>query len=126
MKTRLQELRKAAGFKSAKAFAVKYGINPGTYTNYEQGVTGLSLEKAWEFADIFDCSLDELAGRDRPKRDYADPQQAQLNAMYERLEESGKSAALGSVRGILDQQGRDKSGGEDGGARHKGDSRRTA
>lgn len=126
MKTRLQELRKAAGFKSAKAFAVEHGINPGTYTNYEQGVTGLSLEKAWEFADIFDCSLDELAGRERPKRDYTDPQQAQLNAMYERLEDSGKSAALGSVRGILDQQGREKSGGQDSRAGYNGDGRRTA
>ena len=112
MKTRLQELRKAAGFRSARAFAIAHGLNPGTYTNYEQGVTGLSLEKAWEFADIFDCSLDDLAGRKRPPKEYADPQQAQLNAMYERLEEAGKSAAVGSVRGILDQQVREKTGGD--------------
>lgn len=107
MKTRLQELRKAAGFKSAKAFAEHYGINLNTYTGYEQGKP-LSLEQAWAFADFFDCSLDELAGRDRPKWDYADHQQAQLNAMYERLEETGKSAAVGSVRGILDQQERQR------------------
>jgi len=125
MKTRLQELRKAAGFKSAKAFAESYGVNLNTYTGYEQGKP-LSLEQAWAFADYFDCSLDELAGRDRPKRDYPDPQQAQLNAMYERLEDSGKSAALGSVRGILDQQGREKSSGQDSRAGYNGDGRRTA
>ena len=70
MKTRLQELRKAAGFKSAKAFADYFGINLNTYTGYEQGKP-ISLEQAWAFADEFDVSLDELAGRERPKREYS-------------------------------------------------------
>ena len=74
MKTKLQELRKAAGFKSARAFADHYGINLNTYTGYEQGKP-FSLEQAWAFADFFDCTLDELAGRERPQVAYKDQRQ---------------------------------------------------
>ena len=100
MKTNLQILRKAAGYKSARAFAEKYGFNVGSYTNYEQGSRNLSLEQAWEFADIFDCSLDELAGRKRPPKQYSDHRQADLNTSFESLTDEGKDAALGAVRGI--------------------------
>ncbi len=66
MRTRLQELRKAAGFKSAKAFADYMDISVGTYTDYEQGRRMFSLDKAWDFCDALGCSLDELAGRQWP------------------------------------------------------------
>lgn len=73
MKPRLQELRVAAGYKSAREFAEKCGMSVRTYTNYEQGTTCLTLEKAWKFADILRCSLDELAGRTPPP---TNPQQS--------------------------------------------------
>lgn len=108
MKTRLQELRKAAGFKSANAFADHMEIKRGTYTDYEQGRIGLSLEQAWIFADVFDCSLDELAGRERPAIEYKDPRQTQLNADYEYLDDHGKIAAANAVRGIAAGVAREK------------------
>ena len=37
MKIKLQEMRKRAGFKSAKAYADHMGYSPSTYTHYEQG-----------------------------------------------------------------------------------------
>ena len=86
MKTRLQELRKRAGFQSAVAFAEHYGINAGTYTNYEQGKRNLTLEKAWEFADLLGCSLDELAGRQWPPEGAsapADPMREELVRCYD-------------------------------------------
>ena len=64
MKTRLQEVRKKAGFKNARAFAEHIGMPVATYTDYEQGRRSFTLEKAWEFADALECSLDELAGRE--------------------------------------------------------------
>lgn len=68
MKFNLQSCRKRAGYSSAREFAESIGLSVGTYTNYEQGKTKLTLEKAWEFADLFRCTLDELAGRDfRPQ-----------------------------------------------------------
>lgn len=100
MKTQLQRIRKQRGFSSAKAFAEHIGMRPRTYTNYEQGVTSLTLEKAWEFADALQCTIDDLAGRDWPRQQYTDTRQAMMNDDYAHLSEAGKDAAAGSVRGI--------------------------
>ena len=109
MKTNLQELRKAAGFTSAKAFAKHFGVNENTYTGYEQGKP-MSLDQAWAFADEFDVTLDELAGRKRPKREYSNPLQAQLNEVFEYLDDANKGAAVGAVRGIAANQAEKKTG----------------
>ncbi len=98
MRTRLQELRKKAGYKSAKAFAAEAGIKLGTYTDYEQGRTVMSLERAWQFADILQVSLDELAGRDFPPKadgNYADPRQAELNECWQEADDAQRSIILG-------------------------------
>lgn len=102
MKTRLQELRKRAGFQSAVAFAEHYGINAGTYTNYEQGKRNLTLEKAWEFADLLGCSLDELAGRQWPPEGTAAPEpgEASLVSAYRDLSEEGREVAVNVVTGM--------------------------
>lgn len=98
MKTRLQELRKKAGFRSAKEFAEKCGIKLGTYTDYEQGRTTMTLERAWFFADIFEVSLDELAGRDfSASSEFADPRQVRLNEAYASLSDSGKTHLVRSA-----------------------------
>lgn len=86
----LQKTRKAAGFKSAKAFAEHIGMSKDTYTGYEQGRISLSYERAWEFADALGCTLDEVGGRKAPERLYADPRQAALNGHYESLNEASK------------------------------------
>lgn len=119
MKTRLQELRKKAGFQSAVAFAEHYGINAGTYTNYEQGKRNLTLEKAWEFADLLGCSLDELAGRQWPPEGAAgsaDPMREELVRCYDAstaenrhsLVVAARNAALAS--GEAAERGADKDG----------------
>lgn len=91
MKTNLQAIRKAAGYKSAKAFAEYINMSVGTYTQYEQGQISLSLEKAWEFADALDCTLDELAGRKRPNKDQFDHHKEALIEHYENMNEQGRS-----------------------------------
>ena len=65
-RSNLQAMRKRAGFKSAREFAEHAGINVKTYTNHEQGDASMSLLQAWEYADLLDCTLDELAGRKSP------------------------------------------------------------
>lgn len=105
MKTQLQRIRKLRGFKSAKAFAEHIGMNPHTYTDYEQGRRTFTLESAWEFADALNCTLDDLAGRDFKAAVYADPRQAVMNDDYARLSDAGKDAAAGAVRGIRASEG---------------------
>lgn len=105
IKTQLQRIRKLRGFKSAKAFAEYIGMNPHTYTDYEQGRRTFTLESAWEFADALECTLDDLAGRDFKAAVYADSRQAVMNDDYARLSDAGKDAAAGAVRGISASEG---------------------
>lgn len=90
MKTKLQEIRKAAGFKSAKAFAEHIGMSVGTYTNYEQGKNGMDVEVLWQFADALNCTVDELIGREVPKPNASDPIQKAIMDAYERMNLDGR------------------------------------
>ena len=102
METQLQTLRKKAGFKSAKAFAEKIGMNAYTYTNYEQGKANFTLAQAWEFADLLGCSLDELAGRQWPPDGASAPEpgEASLVSAYRDLSEEGREVAVNVVAGM--------------------------
>ena len=102
MRTQLQAMRKKAGFKSAKAFADSIGMNPATYTDYEQGRRAFTLEKAWEFADVLECSLDELAGRRWPPEDLAsiDPRRRAMIESYDSLTDDGKTLASEMVASV--------------------------
>lgn len=64
MKTMLKELRKAAGWKSARSFAEHVGIPFDTYSSYEQGRRNFMLDTAVMFCNELGCTLDELAGRE--------------------------------------------------------------
>lgn len=102
MRTQLQAMRKRAGYKSAKAFADAMGMNPATYTDYEQGRRAFTLEKAWEFADVLECSLDELAGRRWPPDDLTsiDPRRRTLIESYDALTDDGKTLASELVASV--------------------------
>lgn len=63
MKLMLKELRKAAGFGSAAAFAERIGQNQNTYASYEQGRRPLPMDVACDICDVLGCTLDELMGR---------------------------------------------------------------
>ena len=96
MQNELQAMRKRAGYKSAKAFAEAIGMSVNTYTNYEQGKSKLSIEQAWRFADILECSLDELAGRPWPQTDEqapsTDPALTAIEGAYLSMNGSGRTA----------------------------------
>ena len=64
METRLKEIRKARGYKSARAFAESIGMQEKTYRNYEQGARNLYLDVACELCNALDCSLDALVGNE--------------------------------------------------------------
>ena len=68
------------------------------YGSYEREERTLSLRDAAFIADVLDCSLDELAGRDfQPVAGYADPRQARLNEAYASLSDSGKTHLVRSA-----------------------------
>lgn len=118
MKTTLQEMRRKAGFKSARAFAESIPMNPVTYTQYEQGIRNFTLEKAWEFADLLGCSLDELAGRQWPPEGAsasADPRREALLASYDLLNDDGRTIASETVASMARDPLRRADAGEGGG-----------
>lgn len=43
------------------------GVSPGTVNNWEAGKGGMSFENAWKLADLFECGIGELFGRDESK-----------------------------------------------------------
>ena len=91
----LQNARKKAGFRSAKAFADALGMSTASYTDYEQGRTAMSYERAWQIADVLNCSLDELGGRNFQPAAYSDPRQQALNHSYSLLDEKSKGDLAG-------------------------------
>lgn len=110
MKTQLQNLRKKAGYKSARKFAEHYGMSVSTYTQYEQGTRSMSLETACEFADMFSCTLDELVGREFHKS--MSVEQATLNANYESMSEESKAQVVAMAAGLarIDKNASPKNG----------------
>lgn len=103
MKTNLQEMRRKAGFKSARAFAESIPMNPVTYTQYEQGIRNFTLEKAWEFADLLGCSLDELAGRQWPPEGAsapADPMRDELVRCYDASTAENRHSLVVAARNV--------------------------
>lgn len=63
---RMNELRKAKGFKSAASFARHIGLTERNYSRLEKGDIEMRLPIAIAIADALDCSIDELIGREVP------------------------------------------------------------
>lgn len=59
----LKNIRKAAGFRTAKDFANSVGIPPTTYARYEQKPNHIPMVTAINLADWFNVPLDEIIGR---------------------------------------------------------------
>lgn len=59
----LKALRKK-GFKSREAFCAVLGMPVSRYAEYEQGRVSLPYEVAWIVADILECPMDDVGGRE--------------------------------------------------------------
>lgn len=102
---KLQAKRKEAGFKSARAFAEHVGVNPNTYTQYEQGLVTLSFERAWQFAKELGCPVDSFSpansaepdGRGSGIPEDEDAREA-LNRCYELMGHAGRAVLLDAAR----------------------------
>lgn len=84
MVRRLQEMRRAAGFRSAREFAEALGVPVRTYTNYEQGSHVPPLDLLIRMADMLGCTLDELVGRE--------PDGGETVVRYRQLSDEAKKA----------------------------------
>ena len=105
MKLRLKEIRTRCGM-GQQEVADRAGMPIRRYGSYERGERTLSLVDAAVIADVFGCSLDELAGRDfRPEGGYSDPRQAELNRCWESLDAQNQDVLLINARNAADARG---------------------
>lgn len=81
MRFRLKELREARHMTQSD-LAVSIGRTLRVISAWEREETQITLESAAMIADVFDCTLDELAGREFPAPSFSDPRQTRLNALY--------------------------------------------
>ena len=66
---KLKELREAKGW-TQRQTAMKAGLAPTTYHNYERGLREPDSEMLIKFAELFGTTIDELLGRESPDIDY--------------------------------------------------------
>lgn len=82
MASTLQKLRRASGFRTAKAFAIQMGIPSATYARYESSPEKIPLQVAWRLADIFSVSIDVIVGHDKQ---IVDSSGSEVQRRYEEL-----------------------------------------
>lgn len=114
MSLRMKEIRKRLGLEQ-KEVAERAGMPVRRYGSYEREERGISLEDAAIIADVFDCSLDELAGRDYSPSEYSDNRQRKLNEAYFASDERARASILDAAENALAASlGREGSAGEEG------------
>ena len=90
MQLRLKELRKKRGLNQSE-LAEAIGTTMRVVSSWERLETPIPLVDAAKIADFFDCTLDELAGRDFvATAPFADPRQADLNRCWAHLDDERK------------------------------------
>lgn len=98
---RIAEMRKRAGM-SQQAVADRLGMKKGTYGDWERETTTLNLRDAVNLAELFDCSLDELANHPTPAKPAVSPDETQILEGYRSLDEEGRRRVRRNVANELE------------------------
>ena len=61
---KIREIREARGL-SGSEVARRLGIPQSTYSTWETGKVAINVYQACDLCDVFGCTLDQLAGRER-------------------------------------------------------------
>ena len=85
----LQDLRREAGYRSAKDFAATMEIALSTYNRYESQPESIPLKQAWAIADFLGCSIDMVVGREH---DVAEDMRGDVQRFYDGLSEEGRAS----------------------------------
>lgn len=95
MKLQILRLRKVAGYKNRKVMADAHGFPERKSKSWETEEVRLTLDDACDIADLLDCMLEELAGRDCQPASCSDPRLQVLNHSYSLLDEKSKGDLAG-------------------------------
>lgn len=103
MASRLQQLRKEAGFASQRGFADEMGVAQGTYARWEADPAKIPTREAWRIADRLGASIDEVVGRTAPEADGRD----EAMRDYEGLSPRSRSEAADFIAFLAKRDARD-------------------
>lgn len=82
----IKKMRMRAGLTQQQA-ADALGLKKGRYGDWERETREVNLRDAIRIADLFKCTLDELAGRSFiAEGRFSDPRQEELNRSFEALD----------------------------------------
>lgn len=99
MNNKIAEIRKKRRIKQ-KDLAALLELKVDTLGSWERGKREFNFEDACRIADILDCTLDELAGREVPAKEFPDPRQEAINRDFEVLDDAMKDAAAAALEGM--------------------------
>ena len=107
----IKKMRERAGL-NQQDVADALGIKKARYGDWERETTTINLRDAIRLADLFECTLDELAGREWHGSEASPLSGAEHDIVdaYRACDQSGKEAIQAAVSGIA--QRFDKSGSE--------------
>ena len=97
----IKKMREHAGL-SQQQVADYLGIKTPRYGDWERETTTINLRDAIRIADLFQCTLDELAGRDWPKASSPPLSRTEHGIVdaYRACDQSGQEAIQAAVDGI--------------------------
>lgn len=104
MTSKLLELRRGAGYATAKDFAEAMGIPPTTYTRYESSPEKIPLKAAWALADALDATIDQVVGRGE-----GDPR-GEVQRAYDRLMPRSQEEIRDLIEVLAARDARDREG----------------
>lgn len=101
----LREVRESRGMQQ-KEVAKAMGITPQRLSNWEHGTREINLRDACLLADVLDCTLDELAGRQWPRQRTSDPPMAASSGELSRADLTPGERGLLDAYRATDDRGR--------------------
>lgn len=96
MNTNIKAMRKARKM-TQDDLAAAVGVTKRVVSSWERNESEITLEDACAIADVFSCTLDELAGRNFKPDGYTDRRQESMNRDYASLSEEDKNALSAMV-----------------------------
>lgn len=96
MNTNIKSMRKARKM-TQDDLAAAVGVTKRVVSSWERNESEITLEDACAIADVFNCTLDELAGRNFNPGGYTDKRQESMNRDYLGMSEDDKNAVSAMV-----------------------------
>lgn len=101
MNLQMKRIRESKGL-SQQYVADKIEVPVRRYGSWEREERKLNFEDACCIADVLECSLDELAGREWRGERFADPGKNALVGYYDSMNDRGRATLVESARLMSD------------------------